>query len=90
MCSALRDHVFDYFQKGAVDQMMTTWKKIVKRVRTIDGHDISNELQNKKRIEILKPEKTQKVKDKHTKRVEQLKDQHSRLMQAKEVKLELM
>ncbi len=44
LCAALTSHVFEYGQKGAVDQMRTTWEKIVHHVGTIYGHDISNEL----------------------------------------------
>jgi hypothetical protein len=59
LCAALTSHVFEYGQKGAADQMRTTWEKIVHHVGTIYGHDISNELQNKKTVTILKPEHTQ-------------------------------
>ena len=81
-CSALEHHVFDHGQKGATYKMRTTWEKIDNHVGTIYDHDISNEFQNKKRINILQPKQTHQVKDKHLKRVEQLRDQHSRLMQA--------
>ena len=47
---SLGHHVLYYGQKGALDQMRTTWEKIVNHVGTIYGHDNSNELQNKKRI----------------------------------------
>ena len=83
-------HVFDYGQKRSADQIRTTWEKIVNHVGTIYGHDISNELQNKKRIKISQPKHTQQVKDKHLKRVERLKDHHSRTIQAREVKLQLL
>ena len=69
------NHVFDYGHKGAAYQMSTTWEKIVNHVGIIYGHNISNESQNKKRIKIPQPENTQKVKDKHLRRVEQLRDQ---------------
>ncbi len=59
LCSALSDHVFDYGQKGAADQMRMTWEKIVHHVGTIYGHNISNELQNKKTVTIPEPEHTQ-------------------------------
>ena len=49
LCSALGNNVFDYGQKGAVDQMRTTWEKIFHHVGTIYGHSISNKMQNKKR-----------------------------------------
>ena len=50
LCAALSHHVFDYGQKGAADQMRTTWEKLVHHVGTIYRHDISNELQNKKTV----------------------------------------
>ena len=70
--------------------MSTIWENIVNHVGKIYGHDISIESQNKKRIDIPQPERTQQVKDKHLKRVEQFKDHHSRPMQAREVKLQLL
>ena len=70
--------------------MRTTWEKIVNHVRTIYGHNISNELQNKKRIKIPQPEQTHQVKYKHLKRVERLRYHHSRLIQAREVKLQFL
>jgi hypothetical protein len=45
--------------------MRTTWEKIVHHVGTIDGHDISNELLNKKTVLILEPEYTLEVLKKH-------------------------
>ena len=74
--SALGHYLFNYVKKGSAHQMMTTWEKIVNHVRMVYGHDISNELQNKKRINILKLERTQQVKDKQLKIVERLIDQH--------------
>ena len=70
--------------------MRTTWEKIFNHFGTFYGHDISNELQNEKRIEILQPEHTHQVKDKHLNRVERLRDQHLRLMQLRGVKLKLL
>ena len=63
--------------------MRETSENIVNHAGTIYGQDISNELQNKKRIEIPQTKHTQKVKYKHLKRVECLRDQHSRLMQSR-------
>jgi hypothetical protein len=45
--------------------MRTTWEKIVHHVGTIYGHDISNELQNKKTVIINEPKHTQDMLDKH-------------------------
>ncbi len=79
LCAALGNYVFDYGQKGAADQMRTTWEKIVHHVGTIYGHDISNELQNKKRVIITKPEHTQDVLDRHAERVTRHESQELRL-----------
>ena len=68
--SALLHHVFDYVQKGAAYQMSLTWVKFINIIGTIYGHDISNELQNKKQIDIPQLEHTQQVKDKHLKILE--------------------
>ena len=57
---------------------------------TIYGHVISNELHNKKRIDIPQPEHTHQVNDKHLKIFERLKDKCSRIMQAREVKFNLL
>ena len=65
LCAALGEHVFDYGQKGAADQSRTTWEKIVHHVGTIHGHDISNELLNRREIPIPKPEYAQGILDQH-------------------------
>ena len=74
MRSALGNHVFEYGYKGAAYQMRKTWENIVNHVGTIYCHDTSNDLQNKKRINIPQPEHTHQVKDKQIKRVERLRD----------------
>ena len=61
LCSALVNHIFDYGQNASEDQMRTTWEKLVHHVLTIHGHDIINELQNKKNVNIPKPDHTQDV-----------------------------
>jgi hypothetical protein len=83
LCAALSNHVFDYGQKGAADQMRTTWEKIVHHVETIYSHDISNELQNKKTVIIKKPKHTQEVLDKHADRVTRHNNQELRLTRAR-------
>ena len=65
MCSALVIHVFDYGHKASTDQMRTTCEKLVHNVGTIHGHEISNELLNKKILTIAKPGKTQVALGKH-------------------------
>ncbi len=69
LCAALGSHVFDYAQKGAADQMRTTWEKIVHHVGTIYVHDISNELLHQKTVFIDNHAHPQDVLDKHSDRV---------------------
>ena len=88
--SALGNNVFDYGQKGAAYQTRITWENIINHVETIYGHDISNELQNKKPIDIPHPKYIQQVKGKHLKRVEELRYHHSMVMQSREFKLKLL
>ena len=83
LCSALGIHVFDYGQKAAADQMRTTWEKIVHHAGTIYGHDISNELLNKKTVLILEPEYTLEVLTKHEERVLRNQSQQQRLQTAR-------
>ena len=83
LCAALGNHVFDYGQKGAADQMRTTWEKIVHHVGTIYRHDISNKLQNRKTLKIEEPTHTQSVLDKHRDREARRLTQQSRLTNAR-------
>jgi hypothetical protein len=76
LCAALGIH-------GAADQMRTTWEKIVHHVGTIYGHDISNELQNKKTVIIDEPKHTQDVLDKHAAKEVRRQTQQTRLDQAR-------
>ena len=55
MCSALGQYIFGYGKKGCADQIRTPWENIVNHVGNICGRNISNELQNKKRIKIPQP-----------------------------------
>jgi hypothetical protein len=64
LTSALGNHVFDYGQ-GAAEQMRTTWEKIAQHVGTIHGHDICNELLNKKTVVIPEVQYTEDVLIKH-------------------------
>ena len=59
LCSALRNNVFDYGQKGAAYQMQTTWENIFHYVSTIYGHDISNGMKNKTKDSTPNPEYTE-------------------------------
>ena len=65
LCSAIGIHVFDYGHKASADQMSTTWENLVHYVGTIHGHDISNELINKKIVTIATPDHTQDELDEH-------------------------
>ena len=56
MCSALGKNVFDYGKKASVDQMRTSWEKLVQYVGTSYGRGISNELQNKLAVVLSEPE----------------------------------
>jgi hypothetical protein len=47
LCAALGNNVFDYGHRVAVDQMQTSWEKLVQFMGTNYKQDISNELQNK-------------------------------------------
>ena len=91
LCAALGNHVFDYGQKGAADQMRTSWEKIVHHVGTIYGHDISNELQNKKTVIIDEPQHSQQTLDKHAEKELRRQTQDLRLglaRQAQKIALE--
>ena len=65
LCGALSGNVFDYGQKGAADQMRTTWEKVIQYVGTTYGQDICNELQNKTTVTLPEPIHTQQVLDRH-------------------------
>ena len=65
LCTALGDHVFDYGQKGAADQVKSSYRTLVRHVGTLYGPDIANELENRKTRVIPKPEYTQDVLDEH-------------------------
>jgi hypothetical protein len=85
LCAALGNHVFDYGQKGAADQMRTTWEKIVHHVGTIYGHDIGNKLQNKKTVIIDEPKHSQEILDKHADKEARRRTQQSRLSIARRI-----
>jgi hypothetical protein len=86
LCAALGNHVFDYGQKGAADATRTTWDKIVHHAGTIYGHDISNELQNRKPVVIDPPEHTDEVLAKHADKEARRLTQQARLSQARELR----
>ena len=62
--------------------MRITWEKIAHHIGTIYGHDISNELQNKKIVMIQEPTCSQEALDKHADRVKRKKAQHERINDA--------
>jgi hypothetical protein len=57
--------VFDYGQKSAADQMLTSWETLAQYVGTNYGQDISNELQNKITVILVEPVHTDDVLLKH-------------------------
>jgi hypothetical protein len=63
--------------------MRTTWEKIVHHIGTINGHKVSNELQNKKTIPVTKPVHSQEVLDKPQDRVSTYNVQEQRFIQAR-------
>jgi hypothetical protein len=65
LCAALGNNVFDYGQRESVDQMRTSWEKLVQFVGTNYGQDISNELQNKIPVTLSEPVHTPEVLARH-------------------------
>jgi hypothetical protein len=57
----LGTNVFDYGQKSAADQMLTSWEKLAQYVGTNYGQDISNKLQNKITVILVEPVHTDDV-----------------------------
>jgi hypothetical protein len=53
--------VFDYGHKSAADQMRNSWENLAQYVGTNYGQDISNELQNKITVILVKPVHTDDV-----------------------------
>jgi hypothetical protein len=86
LCAALGSHVFECGQKGAADNMRTTWEKVVHHAGTIYGHDISNELQNWKTITIEEPKHTKEVLNKQVDKETRRLTQQSRLTRARDLK----
>ena len=83
--SVLGIHIFDFGQKAPADQIRTSWKNLVQHVGKIHGHDIINELLNKRTVIIPKPDHTQNELDKHKLAVE-IKDQlNQRLAEARKL-----
>jgi hypothetical protein len=63
--AALGNNVFDYGHRAAVDQMRTSWEKLVQFVGTNYWQDVSNELQNKIPVVLSEPVHTQEVLARH-------------------------
>jgi hypothetical protein len=55
LCTNLGTNVFDFGQKSAIDQMHTSWEKLVQYVGTNYGQYISNELQKKVWVLLTEP-----------------------------------
>jgi hypothetical protein len=66
--------VFDYGNKGAADQMRTSWEKLVQYVGTNYGQDISNELQNKTAVTIPEPVYSDEIRERHEQRDQVVRD----------------
>ena len=86
LCAALGNHVFEYGQKESADQVRTTWDKIVQYSGTIYGHDISNELQNKKTLVIQEPEYSQDTLTEHADATQRRDTHHARITRARTAK----
>ena len=63
--------------------MKTTWEKIVHHVGTIHGEDISNELQNRATVVVLKPQYSDDVLELHKKDETHRMEQHTNLQNAR-------
>ena len=83
---ALGEHVFDYGQKGSADQLRTTWEKIVNHTGATLGHDICNELRNKKKLIIVQSGYPQEVLDQHQSNIERHQKQQKKLLLSMETK----
>jgi hypothetical protein len=68
LCKTLDDNVFDYGHKEAVDQMRTSWEKLVQYVGATYGQDISNELHNKTTAILAEPVHTTAALTRHAAR----------------------
>ena len=90
MCKELGKHVFDYGQKGAADQMQTTWEKIIIHAYTEYGQDIATELENRKKLVIEEPEYPQAALDRHAAYVQVHEDGRQRLKSAREKEVQAL
>jgi kynurenine formamidase len=66
MCTNLGTNVFDYGQKSAVDQIHTSWEKLVHYFGTNYVQNINNELQNKVWVVLTEPVHTDNVLVRHS------------------------
>ena len=66
--------------------MRTTWEKIFHHTGTFYGHDIINELQNKMKVFIPKPEYTEDLLSKHKQHVGLINLQIARLIETSKSK----
>ena len=85
LCSELGKNVFDYGQKASVDQMRTSWKKLVQYVGTSYGYDISNKLQNKLAVVLSEPEYELAILMRHGARETMVRDGQANLLIAREL-----
>jgi hypothetical protein len=68
LCANLGTNLSDYVQKSAADQMRASWEMLAQYVGTNYGQDISNELQNKITVILVKHVHTDDVLLKHSMR----------------------
>jgi hypothetical protein len=66
LCANIGTHVFEYGQKYAANQILTSWENLAQYVGTNYGQDISNGLQNKITVILVEPVHTDDVLLKHS------------------------
>jgi hypothetical protein len=81
--AALGNNVFDYGHRAAVDQMRTSWEKLIQFVGTNYGQDISNELQNKIPVILLEQVHTPEVLARHAIREQMVRTGKENLQRAR-------
>jgi hypothetical protein len=83
MCTNIGTNVFDYGQKSAAYQMRTSWEKLAQYVGTNYGQDISNKLQNKITVILVKPVHTDYVLLKHSLRENMIRNGQMNIQRAR-------
>ena len=83
MCAALGKNAFDHGHKAAADEMRTSWEKIAQHAGATCGQDISNKLQNKVCIAMVKPFHSAATLQWHAARVTVMERSRDNLQQAR-------